>query len=606
MALNGRRFRRVGAMTLVAGLALCACESRPAPSPSPPVAPLSSLAATPADSPPPRTGGTIYLLTSAEEFNHVDPQRIYTPEDFAFFGATIYRSLVTYAASPDSIEGTTLIPDLATDIGRPSDGGRTWAFTLRDGVTFQTGDPITCEDIRYSVSRSFANNMISEGPTYAIQYLDIPPATEKDTDDGFLSSYHGPFESTPEQQAVFDQAVECSGDHRTITFHLNRPVAEFNHATTLGFSPVMQAADTGETYGRTPESRPLSSGPYMVERYEPGENGTFVLVRNPEWNAASDPIRKAYPDRWVIEFGVDAVDIDRRMVAAAGEDAFALQYGPLQPESLADVFSGAETPRGEFAGRAVAGFDPYVRYDWINVERVPNLAIRQAMLVALDRGAIRDLRGGEAYAAFADGVIKPNVGRDYAPTGLWDTSFGRAIPDSGDPDLARQLVAEAGETFPDLAFSAPDTPENQEAASIVIDSLGRAGFEVEFKPPCTAGYYCSIVLDDKSDFGTGGWGAEWPSASTVIPTLFTKAGGWDLSKVDDPAFNAAVEDAFGTIDGDERSAKWQALHEQAIDNAWVIPTFFSLQHRLAGPGIGPAYLWPAYSSWPYAEMHITR
>jgi peptide/nickel transport system substrate-binding protein len=473
-------------------------------------------------------------------------------------------------------------------------------------VTFQTGDPISCEDIRYSVSRGFANNMISEGPTYAIQYLDIPPNTEKDTEDGFLSSYHGPFESTPDEQRIFDQAVDCSGDHRTITFHLNRPVAEFNHATTLGFSPVMQAADTGETYGRTPDSRPISSGPYMVERYEPGEDGTFVLVRNPEWKAASDPIRKAYPDRWVVELGVDAVDIDRRMVAAAGEDAFALQYGPLQPESLTNIFSGAETPRPEFAGRAVAGFDPYVRYEWINVERVPSLAIRQAMLVALDRAAIRELRGGEAYAAFADGVIKPNVGRDYAPTGLWDTSFGRAIADSGDPDLARRLVADSGETPPDLAFSAPDTPDNQEAAAIVIDSLGRAGFKVEFKPPCPAGTYCSIILDDKSEFGTSGWGAEWPSASTVIATLFTKAGGWDLSRVDDPAFNAAVLDASGTLDAGERSAKWQALHQQAIDSAWVIPTFFSLQQRLAGPSVGPAYLWPAYSSWPYAEMQVTR
>ena len=80
--------------------------------------------------------------------------------------------------------------------------------------------------------------------------------------------------------------------------------------------------------------------------------------------------------------------------------------------------------------------DIYALYLWINVKKVPNLKIRQAMAVALNRDALRKNAGGVWVGDFADGVIKPNIGPDYAATGMWTDMFGKAIPDTGDPDLA--------------------------------------------------------------------------------------------------------------------------------------------------------------------------
>ena len=40
-----------------------------------------------------------------------------------------------------------------------------------------------------------------------------------------------------------------------------------------------------------------------------------------------------------------------------------------------------------------------------------------------------------------------------------------------------------------------------------------------------------------------GWGPDWPNASTVIPELFTEAGGFNLSQVKDKAFAAKVQEA---------------------------------------------------------------
>ena len=60
-------------------------------------------------------GGTIYMLKNATDFDYYDPQRVYTGEDLAFFGATIMRALVAYKYSPDPAEGVTIVPDMATD-----------------------------------------------------------------------------------------------------------------------------------------------------------------------------------------------------------------------------------------------------------------------------------------------------------------------------------------------------------------------------------------------------------------------------------------------------------------------------------------------------------
>ena len=82
--------------------------------------------------------------------------------------------------------------------------------------------------------------------------LDIP--TDKDGN----SVYKGPYVTAGNDQAAFNKAVECTDD-KTVVFHLNQPVGDFNYTVTLlSFSPVPKSADTGEKY----DDKPVSSGPY--------------------------------------------------------------------------------------------------------------------------------------------------------------------------------------------------------------------------------------------------------------------------------------------------------------------------------------------------------
>lgn len=595
---------------ILAATILAAAACAPAPTAAPgPSASAGSRAASPPASPSPRTGGTIYLLADANGLS-ADPQYGLNGEDPAFFSGTVSRSLESFEYSPDPIMGSTLTPDMATDLGTPSDGGSTWTFTLRDGVTWQDGSRVTCADVKYGVSRAF--NFLGSYPTDAIKYLDVPlqpgPAA---------NAYPGPYLATPAQQALFDRAVTCSPDNRSITFHLNAPRADFPYMTTFGFGAVPNPKDhpgvdasatdvkAGVYYGM-PSHPVWSDGPYKVQRYSTGTGGKLLLVRNPSWNRASDPIRAAYPDGWEVDFGIDAKIADQRLIASSGNDAFALGYDPVQTADLTTVFDDPHTAKPPFAGRAVSALDGSVRYVWIDVTKVPSLQARQAMLVALDRQTLLSSMGGPFTGDEADGMLAPTIGVDYASTGIWDSFRGRAVPTSGDPALARQLIAESGKPVPTLTVRYFDFPNLMTQAAILEGSLAEIGVTVKGQAvdPRSCTFGCPRP---SGGIGFSNWYAAWPDASSVIPELFTggQRGRWNLSNVDDAAFNAAVQDAVSTLDPGQRAQKWQALNRWVVEQAWAVPLSFGLRQSLAGTNVGPIYRWPAYNSWPYGVMYVT-
>ena len=63
------------------------------------------------------------------------------------------RTLVMFKPAPGK-QGLELVPDLATDLGKSSDGGKTWTYTIQKGLKYEDGSPITTKDIAYAVSRN--------------------------------------------------------------------------------------------------------------------------------------------------------------------------------------------------------------------------------------------------------------------------------------------------------------------------------------------------------------------------------------------------------------------------------------------------------------------
>ena len=535
----------------------------------------------------PTKGGTIHILSNGEQIAHLDPQRNYTGDDLAFAGSTMHRTLTSYKYVAGD-EGSTIVPDLATDLGTFNEDGTVWSFTLRDGGTFEDGSEITCADVAYGVSRTWASDVITDGPTYASSYIDA-------------GDYPGPYKATAEQQAAYDKAVSCDG--KTITFNLKVPVADFNYTTTLlSFSPVPKAADTGEKY----DLRPVSSGPYKIESYTIGKS--LVLVRNENWSKDSDPVRNANPDSFIYEFGLDEAVMDERMIKDAGDDQFAVSAG-IQPENLPTIFED-----DAFKDRRVDYYDPYVSYTNLNVKNLSCVEVRKAIYLAIDRDALRKAGGGPYTGDYADGFIKPALALDYKKSTLPD---GLNADGTANVEAAQAAMTAAETACPDvaarakagLAFYRPATPVWDKAVAIWIDSLGKVGIKLKDEPVEPSNYWPTVMNPETDyDIARGGWGPDWANASTVIPELFTTSGGFNLTRnADDPDYaevQTKVDAAKGELDRTKQGVMWQELNQFVVDRLWALPGTFSKAQSIWGSKVGNTYQWSPFGSYNYGDLYV--
>ncbi|MCW2566767.1 MAG: putative transporter substrate-binding protein, partial [Mycobacterium sp.] len=178
-------------------------------------------------------GGELRILNT-DDVDSLDPARAYYA--FVWNLSRFYnRTLVTFDPKPGA-DGQKLVADLATDTGKSSNGNKTWTYTLKDGVKFEDGTPITSKDIKYGVERVFAQDVINGGPTYLIDFLQDPK-----------KPYPGPYKDKDPNKLGL-KAVQTPDD-KTIVFNLNKPLPDFPYLLQLpGSGPVPKARDTGAQY----------------------------------------------------------------------------------------------------------------------------------------------------------------------------------------------------------------------------------------------------------------------------------------------------------------------------------------------------------------------
>lgn len=465
-------------------------------------------------------GGELkYLLASP--MGHWDPQRIYVGRDIINSKRTVYRTWLAYGLG----EGASApIPDIATDTGKSSDGAKVWSFTVRDGVTWQDGSPVTCADFAYGFSRNFAADVITGGPSnYPITYLDLGG-----------TKYPGPYKATPAQQAAYDKAVSCAGN--AITYHFKTPWPDFGQAiASLNFAdPYKKTQDKGDASNFSI----FSNGPYELQgKWSQNTGGTFI--RNPNYKASSDPTgaRKALPDTIKYSIGMKPEAIIDQFSADSAEGQNAVTGTRVQPQQIATVKSQA-------ASRYKKVSSPYYDYLWLNVKRL-KLPVRQAILAATNDTAWITAGGGPDFYKPVDSIVPPTLGA-YKPNPAF------ANMGAGNPDKAKQILTAAGVKMPyPLTFTfdgSSDTGTNQAAA--LKDTFDKAGFKVTLNP-LTDAYYPTIQdPNSKTDIGWAGWGADWPSALTVIAPLFgsvnlvdPKSNQNDYGNYSSPEFDKLVKEA---------------------------------------------------------------
>jgi peptide/nickel transport system substrate-binding protein len=500
----------------------------------------------------PVKGGTLTVLDQAD-FPHLDPQRVYVTQPDST-DQLLARTLTNWDETGSKPK---LVGDLATNTGTPSKGDTVWTFHLRQGIKWQDGTDVTAQDLKYGIERGFSGD-INGGPPYAAQWLVGG------------STYKGPYTGKSLDSIQ-------TPDKSTIVFHLNQPVADFNETTAMAnWSAVSKAHDTGSTYDRNV----FSDGPYMIKSYT--ANKELILVKNKYWNQSTDPLRQQNVDEFDFKFGQDQGAIDQQIKSDAGVAQTSIMQFPI---AGADLNSIATDP--SLKSRYIQSSAPGINYMAINTTTVKNVKVRQAIEYAIDKSTVRGAFGGQAYGDYASTMLSPGIG-GYKKFNLYSSN------PTGDITKAQALMKQAGNPKLTLSLAVEATPTQEHVADAVKTSLARIGITVNITPINTASYFPTIEnVKNQYDLSWVDWIADWPNASTVLPTLFdgrliakNPQANQDESYLNDPKVNAMIDQAAKETDLAKRNAIYGNMDEQIMKDAAVVPLMYMNFSELVGSKVG--------------------
>ncbi|MDF3302432.1 ABC transporter substrate-binding protein [Streptomyces tropicalis] len=503
-----------------------------------------------------KKGGTL-KFGAAQDADSWDTTRGYY--GFMWDFARYYsRQLVTNKAEPGK-SGAQVTPDLATGLAKITDGGKTYTYTLRDGATWQDGKPITSKDVKYGIERVWAQDVLSGGPTYLKDVLDP---------DG---KYQGPYKDKAADHLGL-KAIDTPDD-KTIVFHLPKANSDFEEMLSLvSASPVRQDKDTKSKYGLLP----FSSGPYKFQSYNPGKD--LTLVRNPQWKASSDPIRKAYPNQITIKFFSNANDLDQRLIA--GDYDLDLNQTGLSPQ-------GRTIALKQHKGNLDNPVSGYIRYAVFpqSVKPMDNIHCRNAVIYGADHVSIQTARGGPvAGGDIGTNMLPPSVpgseGQSYDPYQIAGANKG------GNVAKAKEELKACGKPngFSTTIAVRNNKPVEVATAESLQASLKKIGVNVQidqYDGSQTTGIIGSPSNVKKKGYGIiiMGWGADFPTVQGFgLPLWNSKyivqSGNNNYALIKDKTIDGLFSDYVNAQDASKKAQIATQINHKVMEGGYYMPFTF--------------------------------
>ncbi|GAA3433994.1 ABC transporter substrate-binding protein [Kutzneria kofuensis] len=530
-------------------------------------------------------GGVIRMANSGD-WDSLDPADSYYSYEWDFarlFG----RSLLTFAPAPGS-GGTKLVPDLATDLGKASDGDKTWTYHIRTGVKFEDGVTVTSKDVKYAVERSLDKTVFPDGPTYFNDYLDLR---------GYTSPYKDP---SPDKLGL--QAIETPDD-TTIVFHLKQPFAAFDYFAMLPSTmPVEAAKDTGSDY----KKHVLSTGPYKFAENNLGKN--FKLVRNDQWDQKTDPIRKALPDEFDVSLNTNADDIDQRLLA--GDLEFDVTGVGVQAAAQGKVLADQR-----LKANADNPSSARLWYTAINGDVAPldNIHCRRAVEYAADKASYQ-----AAYGGTIGGDIATNLEPPVIPGAKKFDPYPSA-GNTGDEAKAKQELQACGQAdgfSTNISYRA-ERPREKATAEALQQSLAKVGIKLTIKPFPQGDY--GKLYAGKPDYARNnqlglmvyGWQADWPEGfgyfSQIVDSRVIRASGGNSNLgVKDPEVDALVDKAAVTEDNTARQQIWGQVDQKVMDDAYILPGLVAKSLLYRSSKVTNLFVSDGYGMYDYVAVGVKK
>jgi peptide/nickel transport system substrate-binding protein len=450
-------------------------------------------------------------------------------------------------------------PDLAVTAPAVSEDGRTVTVKLRPGVRFSppVEREVTAADVKYAIERGFFKTVNNPyAPAYFGDLVGAKPAAEPGTQIAGIVA-------RDEQTLVFKLTRSTGGTlAAALVLPLAAPVPR-EYALPLDREKV-------SGYG----VKQVATGPYMVGEYEPGTK--IELVRNPSWDAATD-FRPAYLDRISMPQGNDDATVASRRVLQ-GKSMVTGDY--LLPPA---VLKEAVTRRSDQLELVDSGGG---RWAALNTQAEPfdDINVRKAVLAGFDRRATLLALGGEQVGTVATHFLPPGMPGFEQAGGADGTGADFLGAPEGDPEVASAYLKKAG--FADgrykgepILMVGPQDGNGRRIAELAKGSFEKLGFDVRLQllsQQIVQTKYCGFPASAVAVCPNVGWARDFADGQTFLDPTFNGAsiqpvGNANVSQLDVPAVNEAIDRASLLIDPAERADAWAEADRAIVAEAPAIP-----------------------------------
>jgi peptide/nickel transport system substrate-binding protein len=473
-----------------------------------------------------KEGGTLKVSFVAGT-DYLDPQLSYLAEGWSAMYNT-YLPLLTYAHA-EGDAGNEVIPALAEDLPTISKDGKAYELTLRKGLKYSDGTPVTASDFKATIERLF--EIESPGITF---FTDIVGAED------FL-------EGKAEEVA----GIEADDETGEITINLVRPRGAFTSELATPFAAVLPAGTPAKD--QTPDPPP-ATGPYEIVESNPGRSWSYR--RNPEWARNNAKLMPDLPSGHVDRIEAKVVSNDSTQVSEIEQGDTHWMFDPLPPDRVAEVSTRYEGTQY----RKVPSNSTY--FFWMNTTRPPfdDVKVRQAVNHALDPAALERINAGEITAT--QQVLPPEM-PGYEQFELYPYDVKRA----------KELIAEADPADRDVTVWTLNISPNDDAAAYYQDVLNKLGFDAELKTVNANNYFTVIGNTSTADLDTGwvNFFQDYPHPDDFFRQLdgasIAPVNNVNLAQFDDPKVNAKIQELGEQQLGPEQEAEYAELDREVMEQA---------------------------------------
>jgi peptide/nickel transport system substrate-binding protein len=491
-------------------------------------------------------GGTLRVLSYAP-FGGLD-----TADNYGPIARPYARTLYGYNLAGPPEQKTVPVPDIASGPPQRSADQRTYTFTLRPGVRYAppVNREVTAADFITAIERLYDKQTHSYGQFYAALIAG--------------TSRYGA-----------GKASRISGltapDPRTLRITLDRPAGDFLSILALPFfAPVPGEYAAEYAVGDNYDGHVVGTGPYTPTTYDPGR--LVVLDRNPNWDPATDPLRKAWVDRIELRLGVGVASIQR---AIEREEAD-LSLDSHVPQARVDALQVGPERSRQVSVNPTGNLLLLVLGTNRGAGAVADVRVRQAVNYAIDKAAYRDAIAGRfaATGELASTIMAPGS-LGYRPYDLYPTPGGR-----GDPAKAKALLAEAG--YPNgltLTFVTWGSGKLAAGRKPIEESLKRAG--IRLKVTSYEGgdlWEKSLAIPAKRlehQLGQSVWRPDYlgDNARQSIPPQYDSRLGLrdNFSEYHNPTVNRMIDRALAEPDQVRRVSLWGEIDQRIMQDAPLVP-----------------------------------